>query len=42
VPAQRQGIAGSVVGRMQRVGGTATVRSGPGAGTEVAIEVALR
>lgn len=31
----RHGLAGSIVGRMERHGGTAAVRSTPGAGTEV-------
>jgi signal transduction histidine kinase len=39
VPADRHGIAGSVVGRMERNGGTATVRSTPGEGTEVKLEL---
>lgn len=37
VPDDRRGLADSVVGRMRRAGGTATVRSAPGEGTEVAI-----
>jgi signal transduction histidine kinase len=41
VPPQRHGLAGSVIGRMQRVGGTAVVRSAPGAGTEVTVEVGV-
>ena len=39
VPADRHGLAGSVVGRMQRHGGTARVRSAPGDGTEVQLEL---
>ena len=35
VPADRHGVRGSIVGRMQRHGGSATVRSKPGDGTEV-------
>jgi signal transduction histidine kinase len=35
VPADRGGIAESIVGRMARHGGTATIRSEPGEGTEV-------
>ena len=35
VPADRRGISDSIVGRMQRAGGTATVTSAPGEGTEV-------
>jgi len=40
VPADRYGIAESVVGRMRRHGGTATVVSAPGAGAEVQLEMA--
>jgi signal transduction histidine kinase/phage shock protein PspC (stress-responsive transcriptional regulator) len=39
VPADRQGIAGSIVGRMARHGGTAVVRSAPGEGTEVELRL---
>ena len=39
VPADRHGLSGSVVGRMERHGGTATVRSTVGSGTEVRLEV---
>ena len=39
VPADRQGLRGSILDRMQRHGGTATVRSTPGAGTEVALRM---
>jgi signal transduction histidine kinase len=35
VPADRRGIAESIRARMARAGGTATVRSTPGSGTEV-------
>lgn len=35
VPRDRGGIAASIVGRMERRGGAATVRSSPGEGTEV-------
>ena len=37
VPADRQGLRGSIVGRMERHGGRAVVRSAPGEGTEVVI-----
>jgi signal transduction histidine kinase len=37
VPADRLGVRRSVIGRMQRHGGTAAVRSAPGGGTEVAL-----
>ena len=37
----RQGIRGSIVGRLQRQHGTATIRSGPGQGTEVQLRVEL-
>ena len=39
VPADRYGLAHSVVGRMERHGGRAEVRSVPGQGTEVRLEV---
>jgi signal transduction histidine kinase len=39
VPADRYGLAQSVVGRMERNGGKAEVRSAPGDGTEVRLEV---
>ena len=39
VAADRYGLAQSVVGRMERNGGTAKVRSTPGEGTEVELEV---
>ncbi len=35
VPADRRGLRDSVTGRLTRLGGTATVRSSPGEGTEV-------
>lgn len=39
VPDDRRGIADSITARLARVGGRATVTSGPGEGTEVALEV---
>ena len=39
VPTDRYGLAQSVVGRMSRHGGSAEVRSRPGEGTEVRLEV---
>lgn len=39
VPDDRFGVSQSVVGRMERNGGTAVVRSAPGEGTEVRLEV---
>ena len=35
VPADRRGVRESIVGRMERHGGRAEVRSAPGGGTEV-------
>ncbi len=35
VPPDRRGISDSIVGRMRRHGGTATVHTAPGEGTEV-------
>jgi signal transduction histidine kinase len=37
----RQGIRGSIVGRLQRQQGSATIRSSPGEGTEVRLRVEL-
>ena len=37
VPADRKGLAESVQGRMARRGGSATIRSAPGQGTEVSL-----
>jgi signal transduction histidine kinase len=39
VPADRRGLTDSVIGRMRRVGGSAIVRSEPGAGTEVSLRI---
>jgi signal transduction histidine kinase len=39
VPVDRQGVRESIIGRMERVGGSAEIRSGPDGGTEVAIAV---
>ena len=41
VPADRYGLAQSVVGRMERHGGRAVGRTAPGQGTEVRLEVPL-
>lgn len=41
VPADRRGIADSIYGRVERLGGEAMIRSTPGVGTEVRIEVPL-
>jgi signal transduction histidine kinase/phage shock protein PspC (stress-responsive transcriptional regulator) len=41
IPADRKGVRESIVGRMERFGGTATIKSEPGAGTEVALEMKL-
>lgn len=39
VPADRRGIRDSIVGRMQRHGGRATISTEPGAGTEVELQL---
>uniref|UniRef100_A0AAU2V3F9 PspC domain-containing protein n=1 Tax=Streptomyces sp. NBC_00003 TaxID=2903608 RepID=A0AAU2V3F9_9ACTN len=39
VPADRMGVRESIIGRMQRNGGTARLRSVPGGGTEVELEM---
>lgn len=39
VPSDRHGLSGSVVGRMTRHGGSAAVRSAPGDGTEIHLEL---
>ncbi|MGO9196134.1 MAG: PspC domain-containing protein [Acidimicrobiales bacterium] len=41
VPADRKGITESVQARMARLGGSATIRSAPGEGTEVALSLPL-
>ncbi|NRQ49799.1 ATP-binding protein [Aeromicrobium stalagmiti] len=38
----RMGVRGSIVDRVERHGGTATIRSSPGAGTEVAMTMPIR
>ena len=38
----RQGISGSITGRMERAGGSATVRSAPGQGTNVTLRLPRR
>jgi len=42
VPGDRRGISESIVGRLQRAGGTATLTSRPGAGTEVELRIPRR
>jgi signal transduction histidine kinase len=39
VAEDRMGVKGSIVDRMARHGGTATIRSAPGDGTEVRLEI---
>jgi signal transduction histidine kinase len=41
VPVERRGIAESIVGRMERSGGRAAVRSSSGVGTEIQLELPL-
>jgi signal transduction histidine kinase len=41
VDADRYGIKQSIVGRMQRFGGTAQIRTAPGEGTEVALTMPI-
>lgn len=38
----RMGVRASIIARVERHGGTATIRSGPGEGTEVALRVPVR
>jgi signal transduction histidine kinase len=42
VPAERRGVRESIIGRMRRAGGRATVRASPGNGTEVEIAIGGR
>jgi signal transduction histidine kinase len=42
VPADRRGLTESIEGRLERAGGTATVVTSPGGGTEVELHVARR
>jgi signal transduction histidine kinase len=42
VPSDRQGISGSIVDRMARQGGQATILSSPGSGTEVELVLPLK
>jgi signal transduction histidine kinase len=42
IPPDRRGVRESIVGRMERVGGTAAIRSSPGAGTEVELTLERR
>jgi signal transduction histidine kinase len=37
----RQGVRGSIVGRLERQHGTATIKSRPGEGTEVELRVTI-
>jgi signal transduction histidine kinase len=39
IPEDRMGVRGSIIGRMERNGGKATVRTAPGEGTEVRLEL---
>lgn len=42
VPADRQGVRGSIIDRVERHGGTATIRSAAGEGTEVQLTMPIR
>jgi signal transduction histidine kinase/phage shock protein PspC (stress-responsive transcriptional regulator) len=42
IPDDRMGVRGSIIDRVERHGGTATIRSRPGDGTEVALSVPRR
>jgi signal transduction histidine kinase len=39
VDGDRHGVSGSIVGRMERHGGTAQIRTAPGEGTEVRLRI---
>jgi signal transduction histidine kinase len=41
VPTDRRGLRESIIGRMERSGGSAKIRSTPGSGTEVELEMSL-
>ena len=41
LPPDRGGVRDSIIGRITRAGGTTTIRSAPGAGTEVQIRMPL-
>ncbi len=42
IPPDRRGVRESIVGRVERLGGTAEIRSAPGTGTEVELTVGRR
>jgi len=42
IPADRHGLRGSIIDRMERHGGTAEVRSTPGDGTEVVLRMPVQ
>jgi signal transduction histidine kinase/phage shock protein PspC (stress-responsive transcriptional regulator) len=41
IPAERHGLRESIVGRMERNGGRATIRSSPGTGTEIELTIEM-
>ena len=41
IPADRRGVRESIIGRMSRHGGTAEIRTAPGEGTEVRLEIPI-
>jgi signal transduction histidine kinase/phage shock protein PspC (stress-responsive transcriptional regulator) len=41
IPSDRKGVRESIIGRMERSGGSARIRSAPGTGTEVELEMNL-